>query len=277
MLLYLIFEDAPSAFPGSFTGFELLGSAGYVTIIPDYIGYGISENVTHPYYDKEYSALSVVNMIKATKYYLQQRKIWITNRLFLIGYSEGGYTTMAAQEEIETNPSHRLTVTGAAEGAGGYDLTTFLSSIADTAYYSAPSYMARILKAYNDTYNWKRPVSDFFQEPYASKIPALFDGSKNRQEIDMALTNYTAELFDQNFYKNLKIPTREIALKMKVGENSFLTWAPKSTTRLYHGTADDAVPFETSVVTYARFRAADATNVEFLLSQRERMLPVLHR
>lgn len=257
------YADAPSNFPNSFSGFELFGSAGYVTVIPDYIGYGVSQNVTHPYYNKEYSALSVVNMIKAAKYFLHQRFIITSKRLFLIGYSEGGYTTMAAQEEIETNPSHQLTVTGAAEGAGGYDLITFLSAIADTATYSAPSFLAMILKSYNDTYNWNRPFSDFFQEPYASQIPFLLDGSKNRQQIDEALTSSTAALFNPVFYANLKVPTKEIPLKTKVGENSFPGWYPKSPTRLYHGTADDAVPFQTSVVTYAKFKAAGATNVEF--------------
>ncbi|MEO8960724.1 MAG: lipase family protein [Ginsengibacter sp.] len=257
------FSDAPSNFPNSFSGFELFASAGYVTVIPDYIGYGVSQNIPHPYYDKQYSALSVVNMIEAAKYYLQKQKAAITNRLFLVGYSEGGYTTMAAQKEIETNPSHLLTVTGAAEGAGGYDLTTFLSAIADTATYSAPSFLALIIKSYNNTYNWNRPFSDFFQQPYASQIPDLLDGSKTRSDIDAALPNSTAALFNPIFYASLKNPTKETALKTKVGENSFLTWVPKSPTRLYHGTADEAVPFKTSVVTYGRFIAAGATNVEF--------------
>lgn len=260
------YADAPSNFPNTFSGFELFASAGYITVIPDYIGYGVSQNITHPYYDKEYSALSVVNMIEAAKYYLQQQKIAISNRLFLVGYSEGGYTTMAAQEEIETNPSHHLTVTAAAEGAGGYDLTTFLSTIADTATYSAPSFLAFMLKSYDDTYDWNRPFTDFFQEPYASEIPSLLDGSKNRQQIDAALTTSTVALFNPVFYANLKDPTKETALKMKIGENSFLTWVPKSPTRLYHGTADEAVPFVTSVVTYNRFKAAGATNVEFYIT-----------
>jgi pimeloyl-ACP methyl ester carboxylesterase len=258
------YADAPSNFPNTFTGFELFAAAGYIAVIPDYLGYGVSENITHPYYDKQYSALSVVNMIEAAKYFLQKQKTAMTNRLFLVGYSEGGYATMAAQEEIETNPAHKLTVTAAAEGAGGYDLTTFLSDVADTSYYSAPSFLAMIMKSYNTTYSWNRPYSDFFQQPYASEIPALLDGSKTREQIDASLTTSPAALFNPTFYANLKDPTKETALKIKVGENSFLSWVPKSPTRLYHGTADDAVPFNTSVVTYNRFIAAGATNVEFI-------------
>lgn len=255
--------EAPSNFPNTFSGFELFASAGFTTIVPDYIGYGITQNITHPYYDKKSSALTVVDMIKAAKYFLKKQNTAISNRLFITGYSEGGYVTMAAQEEIETNPEHQLTVTAAAEGAGGYDLTAFLTLVATRPTYAAPSFLAFIVKSYNSTYNWNRPFSDFFQEPYASQIPQLLDGTKGREEIDAALPNTPIALLNPVFYGDLLNPAKELELKQRLVSNSFLTWVPKSPTRLYHGTADEAVFFETSVVTYNRFRAAGATNVEF--------------
>ncbi len=255
--------EAPSNFPNTFSGFELFASAGYVALIPDYIGYGISQNITHPYFDKQSSALTVVDMIKAAKYYLRKQNTAISSRLFLAGYSEGGYVTMAAQQEIETNPLHQLTVTAAAEGAGAYDLTVFATLLATRPTYAAPSFLAFIVKSYNSTYNWNRPFSDFFQEPYASQIPQLLDGTKGREEIDAALPKTPIALLNPVFYGDLLNPAKEVELKQRLVSNSFLTWVPKSPTRLYHGTADEAVFIETSVVTYNRFRAEGATNVEF--------------
>jgi pimeloyl-ACP methyl ester carboxylesterase len=257
------FADAPSNFPGAFTGFELFAGAGFATIIPDYIGYGASQNIAHPYYDQQSSGIAVVDMIKAAKYYFAKQNIATSNRLFLIGYSEGGYVTMAAQKEIETNASHNLTLTAAAEGAGGYDLTGMLSAIATTTDYATPSYLALLMRGYDSTYNWNRPFSDFFQQPYATRVPALLNGSLAQQEIDAQLSHSPVALLTPAFYSNLTSATGETALKQQLAANSFLTWVPKSPTRLYHGTADEAVFFQTSLSTFNRFKAAGATNVEF--------------
>lgn len=259
--------EAPSNFPATFTGFELFGAGGFITVIPDFIGYGVSQNIPHPYYDQQYSGLTVIDMIKAAKYYLAQQKIAVSNRLFLIGYSEGGYVTMAAQKEIETNPSNEWTLTAAAEGAGGYDLTGMLSAIANTKNYSAPSYLALLINGYNKTYGWNRSYADFFQQPYADRVPGLLNGSKTRSEIDGQLSSSLAALFNTTFYNNLQSAAGEITLKQKLTTNSFLDWVPKSPTRLFHGTADEAVFYQTSVNTFNRFKAAGETNVEFFTIQ----------
>lgn len=256
--------DAPSNFPASFTGFELFAATGYVTIIPDFIGYGVSKDIFHPYYDQKLSALTVVDMLKAAKYHLKTQNIATNDKLFLVGYSEGGYVTMAAQKEIETNPDHKLTLTAAAAGAGGYDLTGMLSGIAATTNYANPAFLAFIVQAYNTTYDWKRPLTDFFQEPYATNIPALLDGTKDIDAINQGLTTSPSALFNPTFYTNLANPAGETTLKKALTDNSFLDWVPKSPTRLYHGTADESVFYQTSESTFNRFKAAGATNVEFI-------------
>jgi len=254
-------SDSPSNFPSTFTGFELFASAGFVTVIPDFIGLGVSGNVVQPYYDKPTSAGAVVDMLKAVKYYLQQQNIAINKNLFLIGYSEGGYVTMAAQQEIETNAQHGLTLTAAAAGAGGYDLTGMLTGVATAPTYATPSFLALIINGYNTTYGWNRPMSDFFQAPYAARIPALLDGTKDRPTIDAQLTTSPVALFTPAFYAAFGSASSEPVLKQKLVDNGFSGWVPRSPTRLYHGTADESVFYQTSVSTFARFQAAGATNV----------------
>jgi pimeloyl-ACP methyl ester carboxylesterase len=248
--------DAPSNFPSTFSGFELGASAGFVTVIPDFIGYGESKAIVHPYYDMQSSAAAVVDIIKATKYYLESQKTAISDKLFLLGYSEGGYVTMAAQREIETNKSHNLTLTAAAEGAGGYDLTTMLAKVANVSTYATPSFLALFIQSYNTTYNFNRPLTDYFMPEYAAKIPALLDGSKTREQIDQELTTSPSALLSTAFFNGLSNPAAESDFKAKIAVNSFPDWYPVSPTRMYHGTADEAVFFETSQTTYSRFISA---------------------
>jgi pimeloyl-ACP methyl ester carboxylesterase len=248
--------DAPSNFPSTFSGFELGASAGFVTVIPDFIGYGESKNIVHPYYDMQSSAATVVDMIKATKYYLESQKTVINDKLFLMGYSEGGYVTMAAQKEIETNKNHNLTITAAAEGAGGYDLTTMLAKVASVPTYATPSFLALFIQSYNTTYSFNRPLTDYFRPAYAAKIPALLDGSKNREQIDQELSTSPSALLNTAFFSSLSNPAAETAFKAKIATNSFPDWYPVSPTRMYHGMADEAVFYETSQTTYNRFISA---------------------
>ncbi|WP_347159388.1 alpha/beta hydrolase family protein [Pontibacter chitinilyticus] len=257
-------SDAPSNFPSTFSGFELFGAAGYVAVIPDFIGYGASANIFHPYYDETYSADAVVDMLKAAKYYLKREKVKTNGKLFLVGYSEGGYVTLAAQKKLEADPEKDLALTAVAAGAGGYDLTEMMNIIATTPSYADPAFLPFIVQSYNITYNWNRPLTDFFQQPYAAKIPGLFDGTKIREEIDSALPNEPAALFTPTFYAALQKPAEETVLKQALADNSLLDWVPKSPTRLYHGTADEAVFFQTSETTYKAFIAAGAKNVTFI-------------
>ncbi|GGK56231.1 alpha/beta hydrolase family protein [Rufibacter glacialis] len=257
-------DDAPSAFPEGFSGFELFGAVGYITAIPDYIGYGVSKDIVHPYYDETHTALAVVDMLKAVRFYLDRENIATNDNLFLVGYSEGGYATLAAQKEIEANQSHDLDLTAVAAGAGGYDITTMLNTIATVPTYAEPSFLPLILHGYNVTYGWNRPYTDFFQAPYAAKIPGLLDGTKDREEINRELTTSMAALFNPTFYANLRNPSGELVLKQAVANNSLLDWVPRAPTRLYHGTNDEAVFYQTSVTTYNQFRAAGATNVTLI-------------
>jgi len=255
--------DSPSNFPATFSGFELFAAAGFVTVIPDYIGLGVSQNVVQSFYDKPTSAGTVVDMVKAAQYFLQQQQVALNSHLFLVGYSEGGYVTMAAQQEIETNANHKLVLTGAAAGAGGYDLAGMLNGIATVPTYVNPAFLALFLQAYNTTYAWNRPLTDFFQAPYATKIPDLLNGTKTREEINAELTPTPSALFTPVFYASLSSPGSEATLKQQLAANSFPDWVPKSPTRLYHGTDDESVFYQTSVSTFNRFRAAGATNAEF--------------
>ena len=253
-------DEAPSI-AGGFTGMELFASAGYVVTMPDYIGYGSSSAAFHPYYDKEHGAFAVIDMITASTQFLQKERVNLNNKLFLAGYSEGGYVTLAAAAEIESNPSHNFNIVGVAAGAGGYDLMHMLKGVTTDSYYSYPAYLAFVLMSYNNTYNWNKPLTYFFQSKYAEALAKYMNGNYRGWTINQHLTTNLSTFFSTDFYARLKNPTGEILLKEALKKNSISGWNTKTPIRLYHGTKDEIIPFENSQATLKSFHAAGSPQV----------------
>lgn len=252
--------EAPSV-SGEFTGMELFASSGYITLMPDFIGYGESAEIFHPYYDKEHSATAVIDMIKSAKEFLTSEGIGFNKKLFLAGYSEGGYVTLAAAKEIESDASHNLTVTAMAAGAGGYDLTGMLQGVIDSKEYSYPSYLAFVLMSYNITYEWNKPLNFFFRERYAEALSQYMNGLHGGSFINSKLTTVTADLFNPDFYARLKDTKGETELKSALAANSVSGWKTNLPTRLYHGINDEVIPYQNSETTLNNFKEAGSPQV----------------
>ncbi|MDQ3535466.1 MAG: lipase family protein [Bacteroidota bacterium] len=257
-------NDVPSA-SGSFSGMEYFAAGGYITFMPDFIGYGESAGVFHPYYDQKHSALAVIDIIKAGKNFLTDNEILYNEQVFLAGYSEGGYVTMAAAKELELHPEHNINVTAIAAGAGGYDLSEMLELIKTNDTYPYPAYLAFVIMSYNETNGWNLPLTYFFQEKYASALPGLLDGSKNGDQINSQLTTNLNNLFNTEFYERLKnngeLDFQEALIKNSIGLDN---WVPEAPTRLFHGTADKIVPYANSQKVFKNLLDIGAEDIELI-------------
>lgn len=100
----------------------LFASLGYIVFSPDYIGYGSSFGETHPYLQKEPSADIVIDLLQAGLDWLKQNNIVSNGQLFVTGYSQGGYVSMAALQALQQLNNTDLTASAASLGAGPYDL-----------------------------------------------------------------------------------------------------------------------------------------------------------
>lgn len=257
-------NDVASA-SGSFSGMEYFAAGGYITFMPDFIGYGESAAVFHPYYDQKHSAIAVIDLIKAGKNFLTDNEIPFNNQLFLAGYSEGGYVTMAAAKEIDLHPEHNLKLTAIAAGAGGYDLSRMLEIIKTNDNYSYPAYLAFVIISYNETNEWDLPLSYFFQEEYASVLPDLMDGTKTGDQINASLTTNLNDLFNPEFYERIK-NGNESNFQAALIQNSIGldSWTPSAPTRLFHGTADKIVPYANSEIVYENLLENGAEDIKLI-------------
>ena len=115
--------QAPSNLPDLASPEVVLASQGYIVLSADYVGYGVSKAAPHPYLLAAPSAAVVVDLLTAAKYWRQTQRILDNKQLFLAGYSEGAYVTLAAQKALEAGTSlHRSEVVSVAAGAGPYNV-----------------------------------------------------------------------------------------------------------------------------------------------------------
>ena len=206
----------------------------------------------------------MIDLIKAVREYLPEYEILFNDQLFLAGYSEGGYVTLAAAKEIDVNARHGLKVTAVAAGAGGYDLSAMLQTITQATQYSNPSYLAFILRAYNKTYDWNKSSTYFFNEPYATAVDTYLNGQYSGSFINNMLTTDVQSLLNQEFFERLKQSEGETTLKNALADNSIAGWKTDIPILLYHGTNDEIIPFSNSEITLENFKSAGATSVSLI-------------
>ena len=105
----------------------VLASLGYIVLAADYVGYGVSKGAAHPYLLSAPSASAVIDLLTAAKYWRQTQHIPDNKQLFLTGYSEGGYVTMAAHRALQAgNSLHRNELVRVLAGAGPYNVLVTL-------------------------------------------------------------------------------------------------------------------------------------------------------
>ena len=258
-------EDAPSEFslPDHFTGFEFVASAGYVAMIPDMIGFGVSKELLFPIHNYEYSAQTMIDFIHACDELIRDIGIPVSSKRFMTGYSQGGYIAMSALKMIEEENIQDIHISATAVGAGGYNLVSLLHYAVEQNSYSAPSHLIALFSSYNEIYGWNRPMTDFFQEPYAGRIPELLSGELDREQIDGQLAFSFDSLLNPAFLQDLK-NNNEPELLQALKENSVDNWAPQSPLLIIHSVNDDRIPVSDSRDAYEKMVENGSERVELI-------------
>lgn len=235
--------------------YSALASPGLISVIPDLIGFGASKSLMHPYYVEEATASAVIDALKAARELADNHGVNFNGKLFLAGYSQGGYATMATHKYLEQNEVSGFELLASFPAAGGYDVKAMQEYFFDLEDYDQPFYLAFVAQAYRTHYNWSQPLTDFFYEPYATRIPTLFDGTKSGGQINDQLTYVIGELITSDIRANIDTNAKYQYLVDAFNENGLVDWAPKTRMFLYHGDADVTVPYQNSVATYEKLLA----------------------
>jgi predicted esterase len=250
----------------------LTSLGGFATLQPDYVGFGDSNGKHyHPYVLKKSLASASVDFIKAVKVFATNNDIKLNNQLFITGYSEGGYAAMATLQKIESDGE--MSVAMAAPMAGPYDLNLTAFGVLSSKELSVPVFMADIGYAYGKAYD--KELSTIINEPYASKLPTLLDGSLDGTTINNQLPYKTTGedgLFTPSFVGGF-FASSEHWFREAVVENSVHAWVPKSSVRLVHCESDDVIPYVIAQQTEGTMKAMGAEDVAIVPIEKTLGLP----
>jgi len=221
---------------------SLLGSMqGYFAIYSDGIGYGVSVTQAS-YVNKQASAISGIDLLRASKEFACENEIELNDQLFTTGYSAGGYGTMAFHQIIEQEYSDEFTITANSPGAGPYSLYEMGKRIFEDDVYKTPYYLGFALWGYmlatgdNDALNrWVKPK-------YRNPILTMYDGTYTGDQIDNALNDTMSVLLEPKFLSDF-LADGEVEFKNYLIENSFIYdgWKPNAPIHFMHGEKDNTV------------------------------------
>ena len=218
----------------------VMASLGYIVLAPDYVGYGVSKGVPHPYLQAAPMAASVIDFLTAAKTWRQQTGVYDNQQLFLTGYSEGGYATMAAHRALQAgNLPHLQQLRMVVPGAGPYNVQATLDSLID------------IVRDKN------KVLGALIQPGFLKKLGGSAQREVRRALLKELIPDDADTSIDALFLDNFLSDDVKATDRLSNVHN----WRPQVPVYLYHGRDDQTVPYASSTSTLAAMQAQGASDL----------------
>lgn len=232
--------EAPSNHATADEAGVILASLGYIVIAPDYVGYGASKGAPHPYLLSAPSAAATVDLLTAAQTWRRAHAVADNGQLFLTGYSEGGYATMAAHRALQALPGAlSAQLLAVVAGAGPYDVRVTLDTLLARVRNELPSLAALL-------------------NPGVLRFLGATDRERLRDELMKRLRPADADVAFDNTMLDLYLADDTTAIAQRASVHD---WAPDAPLRLFHGRDDQTVPFAASSAALQAMRARGANDV----------------
>jgi hypothetical protein len=268
-------ELKKDAVPSAFGGQEWpLGAAaaacfGFAVAMPDLPGGGADSGSYHPYCHAKSLAYAVADSVPASLQTLEGFGYGWDGHLFLMGYSEGGYTTLATVKEMETHAGDYATaLTGSACMAGPFDLSGAMRAtfIDPAVLYPRSYYLPYFVLGYHGVYGPRLdPLAVFapilLETGADGNILAWADGTQDGLEVDAEMGKRLGMAPDAICLRSMFNPpwlARELddpgyatsGTHALLAENDLWDgWAPTKPILFRHSPDDVNVPYANTLVT----------------------------
>ncbi|MCQ2311409.1 MAG: hypothetical protein MJZ64_06655 [Paludibacteraceae bacterium] len=233
-------SEAPSE-TFSFEG--IFATKGYIVLMADYLGYGISAQYPHPYLNANNTAQVSVDLLKAALPYLQHRGFYpSTSNLILLGYSQGGAATIALERLIEQSyPQYRVQQVFA--GAGPYNpAATYDYSVKENTT-QIPCAVPMLILGMSYSEQLNLPIENYFLEPlYRNYQDWILSKNYSLLQINQYMSNSNiSDLLTPLALDKTASPTN--LFYEALSHNDLTSFEPKVEVYFFHSKEDNMVPF----------------------------------
>jgi dienelactone hydrolase len=225
-----------------------MASAGYIVAMPDYAGFGQS-NAIHPYVH-HFLGNSVEGIVSHA---LSMPRA--NTKVYLTGYSEGGYATMAGARALYQPPGITPDIRAIVPCDGPYSLSgSMLTQMLTEKLVKVPSYLLYTTSGYYAAEPGRMPsdVTTLLEYPWYGYVGGngLFNGDHTNAEVGAlvpAATTTPGGMLTSSAYTDLKNKTGKV-YDLLAENDAWQGWVPTSPLVFVHCREDDVVPITNAEV-----------------------------
>ena len=217
----------------------VLASLGFIVVAADYVGYGASRGSQHPYLLSTPTAAVVMDLLTAARTWRQTQGVADNRQLFMLGYSEGGYTTLAAHRAMQASASPHLTqLVASVPGAGPYHVGVTLD--------------AQLQRVRDES----TALAALVSPGRLSKLGTTVRDEVRRLILRLVIPDDADVTFQSTFLDNF-LADDAAAIDR---DSNVHDWKPEAPVRMFHGRDDQTVPYAASTRTLQAMQARGAGN-----------------
>ncbi len=148
-----------------------LAADGYVVVAPNYAGYDASTLGYHAFMHAEQQSSDMIDALSAARAALPATNVADNQKLFITGYSQGGYVAMATHRALQ---AAGIPVTASAPMSGPYALSAFGDAMfMGQIGAGAVEEFLMLASSYQHAYGDGNASPDMFEAKYASALSLL--------------------------------------------------------------------------------------------------------
>ena len=245
----------------------VLVKLGYGLIIPDYLGYGVTADKIHPYLVMLETAMHVTDMYFAVREWLKAvDRSPEKEDIYLMGYSQGGATTMAVEylcEELYNLPgdSMYIPIHRVFAGGGPYDVKATYERFVNTDTTSYPVAVPLVLQGMILGNNLNVKLTDMMQPWLCSHLDEWINSKRlSTAQINTLIgTQVTSKMLTKEAMDQKSDNVAELYKAMMENSIIYAAWQPEASVYMLHSMDDDVVPYTNAVNAKSKWKDANIT------------------